>query len=277
MDWITQNQAQEAAEQGELPALECSWKHHKQGRNSDWIELKEAIENDKFCLSWELCACCRFVGKQDGFKDNGCRKCPLGDFFCWDNIIWAKVRNSWAKLTNHFSNANFKAFQEAEAELCTYIERVIEKVKKEAEIKDKYDKEKCKKCEPKLRHGDYGYYAESGNYWCVWKQEETLEIFGKNSGSGRVAEEENKNSDMVKDGNHVDDLERNSEDLEGFGVGAGSQRDIFTAKWDGGHKDTMPFAIGVNGKSFWFDGKQVIEIHQKLGQLIATAERSQKC
>ncbi len=170
MDWITQEQAAEAAEQGELEALECSLEHHEQGRDSDWIELKETIENDKFCLSWELCACCRFVGKQDGFKDNGCRKCPLGDFFCWDNIIWAKVGNSWAKLINSFSNANFKAFQEVEAELCTYIKRVIEKVKAK-------ECEKCEKYEPELEGFVCGWF----NRVSVQKTEEDtvkVSVFG---------------------------------------------------------------------------------------------------
>ena len=211
MDWVTQEQAKEAAKQGELPALECSWEHHEQGRDRDWVELKEAIENDKFWLSWELCACCRFVGKQDGFKDNGCRKCPLGDFFCWDNIIWAKVRNSWTKLTNHFSNANFKAFQEDETELCTYIEGVIEKVKLDMKA------EKYKECEPELRHGELVQGGSMGKVyvamdtvpksdrWHIWAD------WGKN---GTVSK-----SDTYYTGlgiNIFDDLKRNSEDLKEY-------------------------------------------------------------
>ncbi|KKN75900.1 hypothetical protein LCGC14_0376080 [marine sediment metagenome] len=75
MDWITQEQAKQAAEQGELPSLECSLEHHQQGRDATKLELIMAIENGNCSMGGQLCACCskyRLISSAGSCKD-----CPL--------------------------------------------------------------------------------------------------------------------------------------------------------------------------------------------------------
>lgn len=271
MQWITQEQAKKAAEQGELPALECSLEHHQQGRDASKSELIEAIINNNFDLGREVCACCQFVGKTtDGQEWSKCERCSLGKQFCWKDVetVWDKIRSSWTVLTDDYSNEKVKSFQEAEAELCTYIEAVIEKVK----VKEK----KCEKYEPKLRHGDYGHY-ESGGFWWAWERKGFLELFGTVEGSGRRIQDtiQDTRSDIVKDGNHVDDLERNSQDLEEF--------EMQTAGGGILQIKQRNFCTGEAGVRFNIDGfhataalNQAIEIHQKLGQVVAYVKRKQE-
>ncbi len=139
MEWITQEQAKQAAEQGELPALECSLEHHKQGRNASKLELINAIAKGQFNVRGESCACCQVKGRGDSCPYGS--DCPLksreGHYCCSDK--WTDSQATFSNFKTDHSNANFKAFQQAEAKLCKYIEEVIEKVKA-----------KDKKCEPEL-------------------------------------------------------------------------------------------------------------------------------
>ncbi len=274
MDWITQNQAQEAAEQGELPALECSWEHHKQGRDATQDELIMAIISKDFGLGCRLCACCQLVGVM--CYESKCKSCSLGQSFCLHNEVWQATNRPWEKLKNDLSNSNIKSFQQAEAELCTYIEGVIEKVKKEAEIKDKYDKEKCKKCEPKLRHGDYGYDSQGRR--CL-----RLQVGNSNSGFTVASSEFVYGNDAgiafvpkVILGNIFDDLKRNSENLGRTQINFEDGKDIFM---DIAYKNKvwLHFSNTKTGGGGHLSMETATEFHQKLGQLIATAKRKQKC
>lgn len=72
-------------------------------------------------------------------------------------------------------------------------------------------------------------------------------------------------------GNYIDDLKRNEVDLEGFEVTAKCAHDTegFSAFIDG----VVSINIGNIGDIWSYSLDQAIEIHQKLGQLIATYKR----
>lgn len=201
MNFITQEQAKEAAKQGELEALECSLEHHEQGRDADWVELKEAIESGKFNVFGSFCACCH---KHRVFVAN-CENCSLNSHLtsCADGE-WYKVNQSFTVLKKDYSNANFKAFQEAEAELCKYIEGVIEKVKSKKRI----EQDKCKKCEkPELRHGDYGDCGH--DKWIkIYNDVYWIDVDRAVSGLN------DRHFIPNRTGNLVDDLKRNGEDFK---------------------------------------------------------------
>ncbi len=149
MDWITQEQAKQAAEQGELPALECSLEHHKQGQYAGTVELIIAIENGQFNVGGNSCACCHYkqmMGGDTCFVGGICklRNATDDNGYCC-NGRYRDASRAFDIFIDDHSNANCKAFQDTEAKLCTYIEEVIEKVK----AKDKKC-EKCEKYEPEL-------------------------------------------------------------------------------------------------------------------------------
>lgn len=76
----------------------------------------------------------------------------------------------------------------------------------------------------------------------------------------------------TKLGNIFDDLKRNSEDLREFEViPSGCDRHGFAAKLG-----CSCILMGEIGDPWFFCIDEAIEVHQKLGQLIATAKRKQK-
>jgi hypothetical protein len=309
MDWITKEYVAEQAKLGEIPALECSLLHHQQGRDADWVELKEAIKKGKFTIKDELCSCCQAVGN---FKGSGkatqkaCPECPLfvspyqpdNSHCCGGTWTDLAMWYTYEALTGDYSNANFKAFQEAEAKVCTYIERVLEQKRAEAK-KEKKKKCLCSDCEhidtilsqepcsscqnapskksaPQLRHGDYGR--------CWNERNGARRVFIKNKGDGLVAaneygtcidadEVEGYKDNYIILGNIFDDLARNAEDLERFRA---------KSTYDSRYPGSVEFikCMGSNdGFNIYTEGgctfntADLVEIHQKLGRLIATAKR----
>ena len=298
MDFITTKHVAEQAKLGEIPALECSLLHHEQGRDAPYNELITTILNGEFNIDSDHCASCLFV-------DTKCKKCCLavGDshlvYKACCNGGWYKVASALNSLEKDYSYANFKAFQEAEAEVCTYIEGVI--AKKEAEkvveppLQDKkgcstcqhYDKFKsipCNKCdclsqfEPKesksaLRHGDYGL---GKNSWGDPKsriiiRNETYNQYGK------VCDSANRKNDIWL-GNIFDDLARNAEDLDRFEI----RHDGESGKNHWGnvtshiHSDGDKIWLWVGTNSAYYNFDQITEIAHKLLQEVATAKKWQQ-
>ncbi len=265
MDWITEKQAKEAAEKGTIPALECSLKHHEQGRDADYVELRDAMESRNFTLDYNHCSCCQLVGKTNGSASSECTKCVLGSDFCWVNTKWDLIRDAIIDLRNDYSNANFKAFREAEAELCKYIEKVLEVEKAKAAVEPPFSKCKCDK--PKFRHGDYGFLKDKAIFWVF--------LNGKMSfsdGDSYISGCSTELWTQRRLGNIFDDLQRNSEDLKEFEM-----------KFDGGgwikiRIDKVKPYLRIES---WIDFAtatldEATEYHQKLGQVIAFAKRKQK-
>ena len=101
--------------------------------------------------------------------------------------------------------------------------------------------------ELKLRQGDYGYYSGGGKFPLL----------------------------LVKLGNIFDDFKRNSEDLEVFTVKTYRRNLGLSVGLTINPKDAVYFNIGT-GPTFvctHLELDKAIELHQKLGQLIATAKR----
>ena len=255
--WNTEQQAAEAAKQGVIPALENSLLHHRQGATADWVELRDAIEGKKFAVCNEFCACCLLI-------DVSCDNCPLTTMpqglpterCC--NGLWGKVANYFRLLKDGYSNANFRAFQDAEKAVCDYIEAVLEK-----------EKAKECKCSKKsiIEYGDEfirGGVTEDKDelLYALYIKNPAL----KNNVIPLVAVNKNGcpcgnislHDKGIKTGRNIfDDLKRNSEDLERTDV-------------DGFVMEIMGNRICIGGRRF--QQHLAIEFHQKLGRLISTAK-----
>ena len=251
-DWTTTDQAAAAAEQGKIEALECSWKHHHQGETADYCELKEAIKSKKFWLGISNCAYCKYQGLE-------CNDCLLKNLCGKEYQV---AQRALENLKQDFSNANFHAFQEAEAAICRYIKEVLAREQAREQVKEK------KPCKAELRHGNLnisnrgnpsvtilvdgqfrGYKAD-GTYYCP-------------VGFGI------KGNPLS---NIFDDLARNSEGLEEFRTVkmycSGQSLEFGISK---DPSDVIFFNIGL--KVTHFKLPEATEIHQKLGQILATAKR----
>ena len=124
-----------------------------------------------------------------------------------------------------------------------------------------------------MRQGDYGYYSGGGKFPL---------LLVKHKGEARYCHKDQnyfnqpvrKNS-FVKLGNIFDDLKRNSEDLEVFTVKTYRRNLGLSVGLTINPKDAVYFNIGT-GPTFvctHLELDKAIELHQKLGQLIATAKR----
>lgn len=147
-------------------------------------------------------------------------------------------------------------------------QNAIDKAQAELAELDKPDK-------PKLRHGDYGY-DKSGKFTLVCKEAEGVLRAGREEGFLECMPIENLDSHLPETilGNIFDDLKRNSEDLKKFTVyGDNDPEDnaVFKAEYDGTH---IWLASTTDGA--YFEVADIVRIHQKLGQLIATARRKAK-
>ncbi len=289
MDFITTEQVQDAAEKGELPALEASLLHHQQGRDANWVELRDAIEDDRFFLGLDFCSCC---------LKWACDKCPLTatnvdiDERCCDGA-YSAAKRPYEVLKRDYSNANFEAFQEAEGKICTYIEGVI--AKKKAEEKScegckfqstwveniscgmcrNRSRWQAKESTPALRHLDYGINDDGHIRLVIIERHSNNPIVWNKYGIGNPNGRDPKKDIWL--GNLADDLARNAEDLDNYET---------TTKFNGsGVKlkigvtvnpvDLIYFKVGgtYNGHQVHANIDEATEIHRKLGQLIATAIR----
>lgn len=254
MNWMTKGHVKQEAVKGEIPALKCSLEHHKQGRDADYVELVEAIENEDYRIDGPLCAACN---KFSISAFVGCQDCPLkgsgnSSSLCCKGL-WVEASLLHKEIcTGDHSNATLKAFQDAEAEICKFIEGVIAEAKlKEAD-------------EPEFGHCDYGIYKSTGCIWIVMRRNKKLELFGGRGGGGETNNLDL--PDMLKLGNLNDDIKRNSEDLTKFEIGCcRAETDEFGALW-----------IRQGEDRICINEKYKEEFHQKLGQILATLQRKAK-
>ncbi len=122
----------------------------------------------------------------------------------------------------------------------------------------------------KLRHGDYG----TTNLGCSWfcaKKCGTLELFSSFGGSGYKGVIETLPKGYTRLGNIIDniidDLKQDSMDLTKFKV------DKMVVSL-GEEDNSLVFDLdGENRYSCVFSFAELVEIHQKLGQMLATAKR----
>jgi hypothetical protein len=122
MDWITQEQAKNAAKVGKIEALEMSLLHHEQGRDADAVELIDAIRDNEFYLGSNLCACCR---RYDCDTDDAGDVCLLDENNKCCDGHFKKVDNAFDIMKANPTDTNIKAFQDAESKICEYIADVL--------------------------------------------------------------------------------------------------------------------------------------------------------
>lgn len=141
MKWITKEQVKEAAKD-KMTALKCSLKHHQQGRDATSLELQNAVDNKKYKLTTEGCACCQFNKRKASTYD--CASCLVSGESkkmrdCCSGL-WEIADEMFDEFKADPSNANHKAFTDAESKVCDYIEAAInkEKAKIAEESKPKY-------------------------------------------------------------------------------------------------------------------------------------------
>ncbi len=252
MDFLIPKYVKQKAKKGEIPALECSLLHHKQGRDADYVELRDAIEDNRFFLGWDSCSCC---------LKWACVECPLVstnaniEERCCDGV-YSAAKRAYEALKKDYSNANFKAFQDAEAKLCTYIEGVLEK--KRAEKKepnpecslcrhqetrggdhpcyscritcgdhDMFEPKSKKESTPALRHGEIRLWsaAQPSPLYCIIDlsmPEKINVLWPKSQEADSLLRCEHTEERILRCSDHIsypfDDLARNAEDLEEFEV-----------------------------------------------------------
>ena len=196
MNWITREQVKEAAAKGTLEALQCSLKHHRQGRDALKLGLINAIVEGEFYITSGLCACCEKSLGATCTPDNGC---PLEEGTCCGGL-WLDLADAFSKFATDHSNANFEAFQKAEADICAYIEGKI--------VEEK----------PELKHGDYGVDEDNDPCFMVGTQKAGSPTGLVSVGKGAIAPPNATYKTRVVYGNLIDDLKAMSEDVGGFEV-----------------------------------------------------------
>ncbi|KKN08272.1 hypothetical protein LCGC14_1058370 [marine sediment metagenome] len=304
MDWITTEYVKQEAEKGELAALECSLKHHKQGRDAGYVEFISIVTIGRYHVKDEFCACCvRFKDIHSHYcADGHSNSCPLfaesSNVHHCCNGLWSQLRDIFDAFKKDMSLDNFNKLKEAEAKVCTYIEGVLEKKRAEGKESDKscpdcnhwhrknrscqecmggsnFQPKSTKESPPALRHLDYGINDDGHIRLVIIERHSNNPIVWNKYGIGNPNGRDPKKDIWL--GNLADDLARNAEDLDNYET---------TTKFNGsGVKlkigvtvnpvDLIYFKVGgtYNGHQVHANIDEATEIHRKLGQLIATAIR----
>jgi hypothetical protein len=290
VDWITKEQAKEAAEQGKIPALKCSRDHHHQGATCTRGELIDAVKSGQFNIDHELCACCLHYERPNRSKD--CLSCPLKNSNPCCNE-WSTAFSQLCLFRSDDSVENFQAFQQAESKVCDYIQAVIEKEKAKEEgnqcddcsyFGKSWQEEPCRSCagsefqpkDEKLRHGDcFGdelvqiivlKVLNKSDEWKLWHKDGSSTHRSESGALSHIGK-------LPYLGNHFTDIEAMSKDLREF------EENCFKAKI--GHDGNIQIHVTTNPKEKFSDDyciysiPELTKIHQKLGQMIATAKRDE--
>ena len=213
MKWITKEQVKEAAKD-KMTALECSLKHHEQGRDCTRGELVDAVDSSAFSIGAYMCSCCGI------FNDMQCKDgndCPLrkekekggestaGELCCGG--LWQPASKALDSLTEHASHANFRTFQQAESKVCDYIQAVIDHAKAEIAKLDKPKRRLLK------RDGDYSVRLKGmGDYVHIKLCHDIYNNYGGKNPCGYDPDKD------IFQGNVFDDIAERSKELESFEV-----------------------------------------------------------
>ncbi len=230
MEWLTKEYIKEQAQISDIAVLKCSLDHWEQIVEAGWDEYHKGYTVGKVSLWGDggFCALClrhSFDKNNDAVPCIEKSKCILAKEGEWCGSGLSKWRACVAPDAVHDATQFNKAAKKMRDLLKRLYERELKMTNKEkarkavAEAQKELDKAQkyLQDCD-ELRHGDYGSY-KSGGLWWAWDRNNghghiTLELFGTRFGSGHQAQ--GSRDDMVRMGNHVDDLKRNSEDLKEF-------------------------------------------------------------
>lgn len=256
MEWITKQEAEEKGKGTELEAAKGSLAHWEQGRDCDYNEILSALNEDLFCTGWQLCSLCHKHGNTTtSAQFDACGECPLGPASCCKEHD--KASKAFMDFHKDHSRANFKKFQEKAGLMCERLEKEIAKLDEK----------------PSIRHGDYGYgddvpcviCRQTGYDWAMVAKDVNGVDSGVCSPKGHLT------SKWKGVGNVFDDMERNSEDLTEFYGEYPSGDKPLKIRLTGESRFEVEFV--VDGKYFTTSARRATEIHQKLGQLLATNSR----
>lgn len=273
--WITKERAEKEGKGTQLEAAECSLKRWEQGAECTYEELRdgmlsgEAVFGSDNC--GDYCALCWYREKNK--EGNYCEiKCiGNGNFSCCSDFY--KAREAFDNFQTDTSRYNCDLFQTKAKALCEVIQKFMEGLQ-----------------EPKMaefKHGDYGYSGFGNCAVHIGNGKDSVAHFEDHTirCSGRIQDGIHK---MPVLGNIFSDLARNAEDLREFVITDGIADNttlqcslIDKEKYNkdkNGEDRCICIEAKQNGQKCSFVGTiaQAKEIHQKLGQIIATALRDKR-
>ena len=236
-------------------ALAVSIVHHRE--NLEMSEAKVAATSIGKILGITKCGLCVFHKQK-------CGKCVLakaGEECSKDGSLFEQADSAleWFKD----DDGSFSAWQATERKLYQFLVDLQEGKGLETKIK-----------EPELRCGGYGWYDKKPVV--IVPNKDCNEKLAPMASNGIFYGPNDFDPDLyieASDCNIFADLERNSEDLEEFkAVAPGCRKEGFFAEIAG--KSSL--RIGNIGDTWSYRLNEAIEIHQKLGRLIATQLRKQR-
>ena len=258
--WITKEQAEKAGRGTQLEAAQSSWERWNQAATCERDEIIQGIVDGKAVFSGpecgSHCALCHYRNNKNTVID--CLvECGGSISICTCEYNYAS--DAFIDFKRDLSPHNFMIFQTKAKALCVVIKKFMDGLEEKKE----------------LRHGDCWANRTDGK----------IEIFLKEyNGEHRdcIATDStlftNIGSDY--DGHEIlgnletffGDIARNAEDLREFRYHGPKNGGLIEISIN--HNDRLDFTILGNTQNFTVSEAQ--EIHQKLGQVIATALRDKK-
>lgn len=254
---MTKEEVEKAAKESPRAAILCSIEHHQQLITASVKEIGEAERNEEVDLDSTFCALCKRT------TEGSCAKCPIYD---GDEILSCCIE--WREAYDLFSptESNISEFRAAESRLIAKLYKALADCPEEP-IKKQVEK-------PRFKHGDY-----NGE-----------ELFLKRREWIKDEEKTHKNFPVNKDGaltnipidtivgpilgNIFDDMaakKNEGEDLREFEVTT-HHGGILKIRIEKCRNADIVFNIPTSHLAT-ANLKEAKEIHQKLGQMTATAER----
>ena len=257
--WITKEQAKKAGKGTQLEAAQSSWERWNQGATCTYEELREGVLSREAVFSGDECSdYCSLCRYKDENKKVLCRTNCIGNSNgC--SCEFYEVGGAFDVFRQDTSRHNCDLFQTKAKALCEVIKKFMDGLEEK---------------KPELRHGDYGYNSDDANAPVIQLRNGSDKKYVHAYGSGVM---ENLAANRPGAGMHTvlgnifDDLKRIAEDLR---ILKYKGRQIGEIKIELENDDNVYFHICGSNQGFVLDEAQ--EIHQKLGQIIATALRDER-
>ncbi len=231
----------------------------------EWEEKCEAIRRgEEARTGGEYCGVCiRANILNDGQHNTKCKMCCL-------NTPGVNCCQEYENFVSDETLPNAQAMLNR-----LYMERGKSYPAGEAQPYKEPKKEPCKEEKPELRHGDYGFSDENHPRLYLTDKGKPIHVQADDTflGADKWFAGKMDEGGIVL-GNIFDDLKRNAEDLRGFEIANGTKEgSLKITPWLG---SCFEWKIETPSRyTMGWTTKELIEIHQKLGQLIATAKREQ--
>ncbi len=144
INWMTEQEAKDAAAKGLIPAIEHSIVHHGQNEKATYKELVQAAIGSIGIVEGRRCARCQV--EEESCKDG---KCSLKDAgVCCQE--WRDEVISWDKFKRDHSLSNYTAFTQAAGVMVKRLEKELELARHKQIAKDYAEFKKAKEAEKKI-------------------------------------------------------------------------------------------------------------------------------